>query len=125
MTIEKNKKVICVLIIVFPAISATALIAAEIMSDWELANLYGGCLGFYNPYCTSSQARDCPGQTECKDELQGCRFCIPLTGLRCKDDWTEVPDEDGCQTTNTPCVNANLWPDPSKGFCSENKCVPD
>jgi hypothetical protein len=100
--------------------------AAEKIPDWELTELYGGHVLYYNPYCVLNGS--CPTETLCEVELGGCRFCVPLLGYYCHDGWSENRDTNGCTDGSQGCPNANLWPNPSTGFCGPSPgyvCNPD
>ena len=100
--------------------------AAEKIPDWELAELCGGHVLYYDPYCALNGS--CPDRTLCEEELEGCRFCVPLLGYYCHSGWSERRDKNGCSQGTRDCPNANLWPRPSTGFCGPSPgydCNPD
>jgi hypothetical protein len=106
------------------SITSSEAVAAELIPDSELATLYGGW--FPNPECVEGDS--CPNQIGCEesgDPADNCCICIPVPGYRCQDSWSWYPDW-WCDDGNRDCPNANLWPQPSTGFCGpEGTCNPD
>lgn len=93
----------------------TDLIAAEPITDDELATLYGGW--FRNPRCIGGTS--CKASTSCPAEFRCCTFCTYIAGRKCKEDWSWVPDLDGCDTdSDNNCPTEIL----DRGWCY---CVGD
>jgi len=117
-------------VIIFAIIlPSTGAIAAESIPDWELANLYGGCGWFYNPYCVVSSPH-CPDYVGCiHPNPDKCHFCVTEIGEKCKDAYSYWPDLDGCDDGLRPCANNLYSPTPegphTKGYCVEGECVDD
>ncbi len=115
-------------LIIALSVPSIEVIAAEPLSDWELATLYGGWNWFYNPYCGVS-GNNCPQHTECGGAWDKCRFCNYRIGARCFSDYSWWPDLDGCKDGSRGCPNAPWVPVPDipdvYGFCSMQVCIPE
>ncbi len=119
----KTKVILAGAFILLYAFPLPIIMAAEIIPDKELANLYGGCW-FDNPRCIVGGS-SCPAHTSC-DQLNKCRFCTSTIPQQCQDHKSYWPDLDGCDSGLDPCGNAGGVPGQTPcGFCVYVECEED
>lgn len=123
-----------VAVILMISMTVTEVVAGERITDSELSTLYGGW-GFYNPYCIVT-TNGCANHTLCEspeDDGHPCRFCNSEIGQKCKNNWSIIPDFDGCNNGTKPCENGPFLPPPDPappgggppaafGYCCGSEC---